>query len=461
MDTSELKNLDMERAILKICMDNKSLLAEISRLKPDDFYSQTHQLVYESMLEMFEDGEIIDNKSIIEYMHRAGRLNNLSIEYINNTWILYPVSQGSLQHYVDVVLELSTRRQMYWYFDDVKNHALEIGEDVNTILMQVSARLLDFQQLTNKEEIYSFGDTFTDILTANPMGLRTGFKQLDKMTMGMKPGNLIVLAGRPGMGKTAFALNIVANVCKAGKSCFVMSLEMTEQELKERLIHSELGMSRKDLLRKKYEDEEKSRLDNLAEVAEASINEWDEHISKVKAMDGWKLKIMDKSTNNLLDLRNEALKMQAKCGLDFIVIDYLQLMSVEGFKNNRVQEITHITTHLKNMAKEMGVPILLLSQLSRGVESRSEKRPTLADLRDSGSIEQDADKVLFIYREGYYNKKVDNDETEIIIEKQRGGVRGSVPLKFEGKYTRFVDTDALVGEKANRSEKAQVKGAFN
>ena len=462
MGVEDLKNVAMEKCILKICMDKPKLLAEIGRLKPDDFYEQTHQLVYESLVEMFNAGDVIDHASIQDYMHRAGRLQSQNVSYINNLWIEIATAD-SLQHYVDTVLELSIRRQMYWYFDDVKNRVEDITDNVNTINAQISARLLDFQLGNASNDVYTFGDTFTDLLTAEPMGLKTGFTALDDKTWGLKPGHLVIIAGRPGMGKTAFALNIVANACKANKSCLFLSLEMTEQELKERLIHSELGMSKKELLRKMHEDETRASLDSLAGT-ENRINEWSEYINTVQQMDkSWKLKIVDKSTNNLLDLRNETLKMKAKIGLDLVVIDYLQLMSVDGYKNNRVGEITYLTTHLKNLAKELEVPILLLSQLSRGVESRDNKRPRMSDLRDSGSIEQDADKVLMLYRDKYYNPQNEDDTTEILIEKNRGSEMGTgtVILKFESKYARFRNTEEPSGEKASRKETDIVKGAFN
>lgn len=450
----------MERGILKICMDNKKNIAEIGRLKPDDFYSQTHQLIYESMLEMFEAGEVIDHATIQDYMHRTGRLQNLSVEYINNTWI-FPATKSSLQHYVDVVIELSIRRQMYWYFEDIKNRVLDTNEDVNIILSQISARLMDFHVNTEGDGVYTFGDSYTDILSADPMGLKMGFTDLDKMTMGLGKGELIVLAGRPAMGKTALALNITANICKAGKSCLFMSLEMTEQELKKRLVHSELGVSKRELMQKTHEDEEKARIQSLVGKSTTTrINEWGDYLAKVKSMDdGWKLKIVDTSINNLLDLRNEATKIKAKCGLDLIVVDYLQLMSVSGYKDNRVGEISHITRQLKLLAKEFNVPLLVLSQLSRAAESGSESRPKLSHLRESGSIEQDADKVLLMYRQKYYDKNISDETTEVIVAKNRHGMSGTVYLDFEPQYTRFKDIP-IAGEKANRSENAQVKGAF-
>ncbi|HBB27629.1 TPA: replicative DNA helicase, partial [Candidatus Gracilibacteria bacterium] len=259
---------------------------------------------------------------------------------------------------------------------------------------------------------------------ANDGLVHTGFKSLDGKIGGFKPGDMIILAARPSMGKTALALNIAQHIGEGGKNVAVFSLEMSKEQLTDRLICATMGVDSWKLNKGLLEDDEFMRMgDALERLSKANIY------------------IDDSAAGNLLEIKSKARRLKIESGLDFIVIDYLQLMSA-GNPMNRVQEISDISRGIKSLARELGVPIMALSQLSRAVESRVSKEPILSDLRESGSIEQDADVVLMIYREDYYDEFTENKGiTNVFVRKNRNGPVGGADLKFEKKYMKFYDLE--------------------
>ena len=258
----------------------------------------------------------------------------------------------------------------------------------------------------------------------NITGLTTGFKQIDEMTAGLQPGNLVIIAGRPGMGKTAFALNIAErSAINAGASVLIFSIEMPAEEIGQRLIsmHGRI-------------ESEKLKKGNL------DVSDWENINYALNALNGTKIVIDSTQSITVTEMRNKCRRLKLEQGLDLVVVDYLQLMKGDDRSENRQQEISDISRSLKALARELQAPVIALSQLSRACETRTDHRPMLSDLRESGAIEQDADVVMFLYRDDYYNKDTDHpNEAEVIIAKQRNGPIGTVNLLWRPEYTKFVN----------------------
>jgi len=403
----------------------------------DDFYREDHAVIYEHMLQVSAENKPIDIITVSEALERSGWLPKVGgLPYLesvaDNT-----ASAANVKFYAEIVRDKSTLRRLLSastemqetiyspdghtaknILDHFESKVMGIGERASKGTQGfVDIKTIMLQEVHVLQELYSREDV--DSIT----GISTGFHDLDQKTMGLQPGDLIIVAGRPSMGKTTFAMNIAENAAiSTGRPVAIFSMEMGSQQLARRMIGS-IGHINQNNLRK----------GNLND------RDWDRVSSVMGKMSGCKIFMDESPALNALDLRSRArrlLKQQGDLGL--IVIDYLQLMKGVVATENRVNEVSEITRALKSLAKELKVPVIALSQLNRGLEQRPNKRPIMSDLRESGSIEQDADLILFLYRDEVYH--VDSDckgTAEIIIGKQRNGEVGTVRLAFIGEHTRF------------------------
>ena len=343
--------------------------------------------------------------------------------------------------FAEIVAEKSVLRQLVRVSTEIAAMGYEANEDVGTLLDTAESRILEISNRKKKNDFTAINDILMDSVQSiesllqnkgGLTGLPAGFADLDKLTSGLHPSDFIILAARPSMGKTALALNIVQNVALRAhkviggepRSVAFFSLEMSKEQLVNRMLCAEAGIDSQRLRVGEMRDEDWTHL-------------WDACDTMSRA----KIYIDDTAGITAMDMRSRARRLKAEHGLDLIVVDYLQLMQGSGKRNNsgdRQQEVSEISRSLKALARELDVPVLALSQLSRSVESRQVKRPMLSDLRESGSLEQDADIVAFLYREDYYNPETENKHTELIIAKHRNGPVDTVNLFFQKQFTKFV-----------------------
>ena len=423
-----LRNDNAECAVLQLLMNHSKLFLEINgRITEKDFYSRSHQLIFKALSKMFDNNEPIDLVTLTAKLDKMGSLNavggTLAITNLNNVFAI----KSSFQKDVDIVREMSHRRFLWQLGKNIQEEVLDPTQDITEIESRITTDLttLNVEAHTQVAEIKDIMvGAFDSIFSDNNFGLLTKYFELDRYTRGFSGGDLIVLAARPSMGKTALALNIVTNVCKQDKSVLMVSLEMSNNDLAKRALYAEAKESSYSISNKKNTSEFDKVFNKITSKAD--------EISK------WKLGVIESGRLSVEELAQEARLRQRTVGLDLIVIDYLQLMSAKGFRNEREKEIAHISRQLKLLAKELNIPILLLSQLNRSVEARQNKRPMMSDMRESGAIEQDADKVLLLYRDNYYNDPAD-PWTELIIGKNRGGAVGTIKLDFIPEYTLFTD----------------------
>ncbi len=445
MDMSKLQPQarDLEEAVIGAMMLEKFAPEKVaSYLKKEAFYVEAHQHIYESIIQLFTDGHPIDILTVTEQLRKNGTLEAVGGAYYVTTLTNRVSSAANIEYHAHIVMQKSIQRQLISVAGEIGTKAFEETSDAFQLLDQSEKKLFEIKN----ESMTKSYDTVTDLIAKaikdieesksdgdeGLTGVPTGFTELDRMTSGWQKSDLIILAARPGMGKTAFVLSMARNAAVlAKKNVAIFSLEMSSLQLVKRLIASEAELS-----------SEKIRSGKLEE------HEWQQLHTRISTIEDAGIFIDDTPALTVLDLKAKARRMQRKRGLDMIVIDYLQLMRAEeGNKSagNREQEISYISRSLKGLAKELNIPVIALAQLSRAVEQRQDKRPMLSDLRESGSIEQDADLVTFIFRPEYYGITQDeegNDNeglTEIIIRKHRNGSPGTVNLKFIKHFGKFSD----------------------
>lgn len=428
-------SIDAEQAVLgAILIDPNAWDRVVDRLVEEDFYRKDHRVLFRAIAQLKDSGLACDAITLGEWLAR----NNLAqdaggvayaVELANST-----PGASNVVAYAEIVREKSIMRQLLdagsGIVDNVYNpegrdsrELLDLAErEVFRIAEAGSRGKGGFQPIRQVlvrtlDELQKRSSNPNDVT-----GLSTGFYDLDRATSGLQPSDLVIIAARPSMGKTSFVMNIAEYAAlKSGSSVAVFSMEMSTNQLALRTISS-LGRIRQDNL----------RTGRLAE------EEWPRITSTMTLLKNAKLYIDDEGSLSPAEVRARARRLKREHGLGLVVIDYIQLMVVPGTQENRTNEVSEISRSLKAMAKELNVPVIALSQLNRGVEQRTDKRPMMSDLRESGSIEQDADIVAFIYRDDYYNKEsTEKNVAEIIIAKQRNGPTGTVKLKFSGMYTRF------------------------
>ena len=421
---------ESERAVLAaILLDpSRHLPTTSGRLRPEDFYLERHQRLYEAMLELQEVKSEIDIRTLQAKLEQKKQWQEVGgLAYVGTLEVDLP-DLGRVEHYVEIVKERSLRRRLIAASAEIYRNCQDGGLEAKYALDRAEQAILELGEQAVprgfvtiaeaiKGTVFDLEDRPDDVLT----GIRSGFDDWDALTHGLNPGNLIIIAGRPGMGKTSFALNVAQSVAlKHAGTVGVFSLEMSVNELAMRILASESEVS---LRRRRPSDRDWERIHRAARrVTEAGIY------------------IDDSASPTLLEVASKARRLKLEKGLDLLILDYLQLMQAGGRYENRNLEIGAITRGLKGLAKELAIPVMALSQLSRQPERRgSDHRPQLADLRESGSIEQDADLVAFIYRDEVYNPENEESQglAEIIVAKNRNGQTGTVELAFFGETTTF------------------------
>ena len=429
-------DLVAEQSVLgAVFISPDTIISLADELTPDDFYKPANKIVFKTMLSLLEKGEPIDATTMISALTNQGDISNIGgityvVELVNST----PTSKN-VEHYAKLVKEKATLRKVIADLSDSLSSAYQGDVTINDIIAKTEKSMLDISNQntgTGFRNVADILDTHMQIVETRSQtdgfvtGLSTGFVGLDKITTGLHEGNLIILAARPAMGKTALALNVAKYVAtKERKPAVIFSLEMGAEELIERMLASE-GMVPAYHLK----------------TGNLSTDEWKRLVQAQNNLYDAPIFVDDTAGIRISEIRSNARKLaQEMGGLGVIIIDYLQLIT--GAKGeNRQQIVSEISRELKILAKDLKVPVIALSQLSRAVEQRQDKRPMLADLRESGSIEQDADIVAFLYREAYYQKEqADSQEannvTELILEKNRHGSLGTVKFYFHKEYTKF------------------------
>jgi len=428
-------SIDAEQSILGgLLIDNEAWTEVADVVNEADFYRHDHRVIFRSIKELMEENEPCDVVTLSEYMSTHAILEEVGGftylgELANNT-----PSASNIRAYADIVRERSVLRQLIRIGTEITDNAFNPeGRKSDDILEAAEKSVFDIadkganagkgfkgmkellkMNVDRIDKLYHDGDAFT--------GTPTTFTDFDKMTSGLQPADLIILAGRPSMGKTTFAMNIAENAAIAAKAgAAVFSMEMPAESLTLRMLSSLGRIDQTKVRSGKLDDDDWARLTS----AMAILNQANIYIDDSPAL-------------SPTDMKSRVRRLKREHKIDLIVVDYLQLMQIPGKGDNRVNEISEISRGLKALAKEMNVPVIALSQLNRGLEQRPNKRPVMSDLRESGAIEQDADLIVFIYRDEVYNEdSPDKGVAEIIIGKQRNGPLGTARLTFMGKYTRF------------------------
>ncbi len=435
--------VELEEAVLgAIMLEKDALTAVIDILKPEVFYKDAHRKIYEAIARLFAKSEPVDILTVTEELKNTGELDLVGGPYYITQLTNRIASAANVEYHVRIISQKYIQRELIRISSDIIKEAYEDTTDVFDLLDKAEQGLFSVSETNlrrNYDDMQSLvKEAITEIQAARDQeahlrGVPSGFTGLDRVTSGWQRSDLIILASRPGMGKTAFTLSMARNIAvEFKKSVAIFSLEMSSVQLVTRLISSETQLSA-DKLRK-------GNLENY---------EWEQLNAKINNLVDSKIYIDDTPALTIFELRAKCRRLKAQHNIDIIFIDYLQLMSgTAESRGNREQEISTISRSLKSLAKELDVPIIALSQLSRAVETRGgSKKPILSDLRESGAIEQDADIVMFIYRAEYYKIDVDEDGNstagmaEVSIAKHRNGALKDVPLRFVAKYARFEDAE--------------------
>lgn len=436
------QNIEAEQSVLGAMLIDKEAIAKVTEiLNMDDFYREAHRVIFGAMLELYNKNEAVDLITVTDILRRDNKLEDVGgIAYITSLANVV-LTAANVKYHAEIVAEKSVLRQLVKVSTEIAAMGYEANDEVGVLLDTAESRILEISNRKKKADFTPISAVLMDSVQSiekllnnkgGLTGVPTGFNDLDKLTSGLHPSDFIILAARPSMGKTALALNIVQNVAlrahkRVGgdpRSVAFFSLEMSKEQLVNRMLCAEANI-----------DSQRLR------VGEMNDKDWDALWAACDTMSKAKIYIDDTAGITVMDMRSRARRLKAEHGLDLIVVDYLQLMQGSGKRNtsgDRQQEVSEISRSLKALARELDVPVLALSQLSRGVEARQVKRPMLSDLRESGSLEQDADIVAFLYREDYYNPETENKHTELIIAKHRNGPVDTVNLFFHKQFTKFV-----------------------
>ncbi len=425
---------EAEQSVIgSMMIDAEAVSYAAENLSPDDFYSRRHSLIFEALCQLYRTGRACDLVTLKSQLDSTGHLEEAGdIKYLGEIAVAVPTA-AHVRNYVKIVKDNALYRRFIALGNQMVNEGYSTGqtiEELSETVEQNVYRILrdrsgsDFRPLNEVME-----ESFQDMQAAYQnggalAGIPSGFADLDRMTSGFNPSDLILLGARPAMGKTAFGLNVLTNIAvKQHKICAVFSLEMSAKQIANRIIASYAGVELGNIRTGRLE------------------NDWQKLAECMRDFQDAQIYVDDTGGITLSEVRTKCRKLKLEKGLDFVMIDYLQLMSGSGRSGeNRQQEIAEISRGLKTMARELEIPILALSQLSRGLETRPDHRPVMSDLRESGAIEQDADIVMFLYRDEYYHPDTeDKNIAEIIIGKQRNGPTGTAKLRFDGVYTRFAN----------------------
>lgn len=426
-------NIEAEQAVLgAILIADKTIIDDIN-LRVDDFYRSSHKIIYKAMLTLFKANKPIDNLTVIEYLDKTNKLEEAGgIACITSLVNCVP-SASNVKYYADMVKDTAIRRKYIQAGEQIKDIAYT-AENIDSAVSEAEKLIFDI----SKENVYK-GDIIepTDLMIEcmqeieyqyehnqnGVSGIDTSYIDLNKITGGFQKSDFIIIGARPAMGKTALALSMASRITRDNIPIAIFSLEMSKAQLGKRLISGASCV-------------------NSQKISTGCLDEkeWSRVIQAGEALSKRPIYIEDSAEINILQLRSKARQLKKQKGIKLIIIDYLQLLASERKRDNKVQEVSDISRQLKILAKELNIPVIALAQLSRAVESRTEKKPMLSDLRESGSIEQDADIVMFLYRDDYYNKNSeDKNIAELIIAKHRNGSTGTVKLYYHHDYCFFDD----------------------
>lgn len=431
------QNIEAEQSVIGSMIADKSAIAQaVEVLKTEDFYKEAHQQIFSAILDLFQKDEAVDLVTLAENLQSKGKLESAGgVTYISQLYGSV-ISTVNVQYYIKIVKEKSILRRLIRISSEVMEDCYNKQDKVPEVMESAEKKIFDIANNRSANDfepmsaVLERGIVEIERLFNNKgelTGIPSGFPELDAKTSGFQKGDMVLIAARPSMGKTTFALNIAQYAAlREGKSVAVFSLEMSKEQLAYKMLCSEANI---DML--------KLRTGNLED------RDWENMAKASGPLGNAKVYIDDTAGVTVMEMRSKCRRLKVEHGIDLIVIDYLQLMSGSN-PDNRQQEVSEISRSIKALAKEMQCPVIALSQLSRAPEARADHRPMLSDLRESGSIEQDADVVMFLYRDEYYNKESeDKNVAECIIAKQRNGPTGTVKLAWLGQFSKFGRLDIV------------------
>jgi replicative DNA helicase len=432
------QNLEAETSVLgAVLLENEALNRVLEILQEDDFYRNAHRRIFSAILHLYELSEPVDLITLSEVLKTRGELDDVGgVEYLNSLVNAVPTA-ANISYYAKIIKEKAILRKLINRATEIVSQSYSNSGDVDEFIDQAERTIFEISEDRVRPSFYPIKDlikssfkTIERLYEKRQLitGVPTGFQRLDELTSGLQPSDLIIIAGRPSMGKTALALNIAQNASvQAAIPAAIFSLEMSKEQLALRMLCSEAKV-----------DAHRLRGGFLSEA------DWPKLTRAAGSLSEAPLFIDDTPGLSALEMRAKTRRLKIEHNLGLVIVDYLQLMRGRASADSREQEISDISRSLKALAKELSIPVIALSQLNRRVEERGDKRPQLSDLRESGAIEQDADVILFLYREEVYNKSEENrGKAELIIGKQRNGPTDKVDLAFLDKYTRFENLSGL------------------
>ncbi|MEN1966556.1 replicative DNA helicase [Lentibacillus sp. N15] len=437
IDRTPPHNIEAEQAVIgAIFLEPDAFSQASERLMPEDFYRASHQRIFETMMRLSDLGEPIDLVTVTTSLSNAKLLDEVGgVSYLTDVAGSVPTA-ANISYYSKIVEEKSILRRLIRTATDIVTTGFTREDEVNDVLNEAEKNILEVSQRQSSGAFKSIKDVLIEVYDdiemlhnhqADVTGVPTGYRDLDQITSGFQPNDLIIIAARPSVGKTAFALNIAQNVAiNTDENVAIFSLEMGAEQLVQRMLCAEGNI-----------DAQRLRTGSL------EADDWGKLTMAMGSLSNAGIYIDDSPGIRVSEIRSKCRRLKQEHGLGMILIDYLQLIQGSiNSRENRQQEVSEISRALKGLARELNVPLIALSQLSRGVEQRQDKRPMMSDLRESGSIEQDADIVGFLYRDDYYDQESEKQNIiEIIISKQRNGPVGTVELAFVKEYNKFVDLD--------------------
>jgi len=434
LDRIPPQNIEAEQAVLgAILLEMDSLIKVMEILTPEDFYRGAHHKIYRAMTEVAETDEPVDLITITANLQKNKLLEEVGgVSYLTDLTNAVPTA-ANVEYYAKIIEEKAVLRRLIKAATEIASTGYAGSEDIGELIGDAEKKIFEISKKRSNDGFVSIKDVLMETLDrieflhhhkGGLTGVPSGFTDLDKMTSGFQKSDLIIIAARPSVGKTAFSLNVAQNVAaRAKETVAIFSLEMAASQLVQRMIASEGNI-----------DGHKLRTGLLEE------QDWQKLTMAMSTLSEAPIYIDDSPGVTVFDIKTKARRLKAEKGLGLILIDYIQLIHGRGKSDNRQQEISEISRHLKGIARELDVPVIALSQLSRAVEQRQDKRPMLSDIRESGSIEQDADIVAFLYRDDYYNPETEKQNIiEIIIGKQRNGPVGKVELVFLKNFNKFLN----------------------
>ena len=438
-------SIEAEQSVIgSMLMDREAVIAASEIIIGSDFYQHQYGVMFDAMVELFNEGKPVDLVTLQDRLKEKDVPPEVSsLDFVRDIVTMVPTS-ANVKSYAQIVHEKAVLRKLIRTTEEIANTCYAGKDPLEDILADTEKQIFNLLQSRSTQDFVPIKQVAINVLEkieeayktqGTVTGVPTGFIDLDYKLSGFQPSDLVLIAARPSMGKTAFVLNVVDHVAVRKKlPCMVFSLEMSKEQLVNRMLSMESNV-----------DAQKLRTGSLTD------SDWDAVVEGVGIIGNAKLVIDDTPGISISELRSKCRKMKLEHGLSIVIIDYLQLMSGsgKGGNDNRQQEISEISRSLKALAREMHAPVVALSQLSRACETRTDHRPMLSDLRESGAIEQDADVVMFLYRDDYYNKDTEHpNEAEVIIAKQRNGPIGTVTLIWKPEYTKFVNATRPQGDGA-------------